>query len=333
MYRETKYQIQMLLIFYVGFFFGILKFSVARKSSDGVEIKEVEWGYNRDDYSPERWSEIFPHCGEDGQSPIDFDTDSTIFQEYDHFKFSNYDHNVPINVTMRNTGHSAALHFGDVHDMVLSGGGLPKTFRLIQMHFHWGSKSMKGSEHWVDGHQYAGEIHWVHEREEYDSITDASEFDGGLAVLGTLIKIGTISNPTFSHILDLMEKVPYADSPEVVLEDPLHLYGIISADTSKFYRYHGSLTTPPCTETVFWTVFKEPISVTEEQMQRLRSTIHHETEAEASEGTVMEENFRPPMPLNKRKVHRSWNSAAQPINVSQMSLVLTMLSVKSLSIF
>lgn len=32
-------------------------------------------------------------------------------------------------------------------------------------------------------------------------------------------------------------------------------------DRSKYYRYLGSLTTPPCNEAVVWTIFKDPIKV------------------------------------------------------------------------
>ena len=33
-----------------------------------------------------------------------------------------------------------------------------------------------------------------------------------------------------------------------------------------FWRYEGSLTTPPLLESVIWTVFKEPIQISQEQV-------------------------------------------------------------------
>lgn len=33
-----------------------------------------------------------------------------------------------------------------------------------------------------------------------------------------------------------------------------------------FYRYRGSLTTPPCYESVQWTVFRQPLTISADQV-------------------------------------------------------------------
>lgn len=48
-------------------------------------------------------------------------------------------------------------------------------FKLLQMHFHW-----RGSEHFINGRKFAGELHMVHQ-----SMSNSSHF----AVLGFLIMV------------------------------------------------------------------------------------------------------------------------------------------------
>lgn len=53
--------------------------------------------------------------------------------------------------------------------------------------------------------------------------------------------------------------------PGISLDDLLE-----GVDRTKYYRYLGSLTTPSCNEAVVWTVFKEPIEISEELVRFLR---------------------------------------------------------------
>ena len=45
--------------------------------------------------------------------------------------------------------------------------------------------------------------------------------------------------------------------------DTFPLVDLLPRNTNGFFRYNGSLTTPPCSETVLWTVFKVGISDTD----------------------------------------------------------------------
>ena len=56
-----------------------------------------------------------------------------------------------------------------------------------------------------------------------------------------------------------------------------------------FYAYGGSLTTPPCTETVNWIVFKDPIIISVDEVLKLKSNMPMD-------------NFRNEQALNNRVV-------------------------------
>ena len=58
-----------------------------------------------------------------------------------------------------------------------------------------------------------------------------------------------------------------------------------------YFRYSGSLTTPPCTEPVLWYVMSEPLDISPEQLQRIALAVGM--------------NARPVQPLNGRMVQAS----------------------------
>lgn len=61
----------------------------------------------------------------------------------------------------------------------------------------------------------------------------------------------------------------------------------------KYYRYLGSLTTPPCTEGVIWTVNTQIGTVSKDQVALLREAVHDHAE----------KNARPLQHVNGRKVN------------------------------
>ena len=58
-----------------------------------------------------------------------------------------------------------------------------------------------------------------------------------------------------------------------------------------YFRYVGSLTTPPCSEGVRWQVLKQPIEVSKAQIAAFRKLYNM--------------NARPVQPLNDRKVEEN----------------------------
>lgn len=68
---------------------------------------------------------------------------------------------------------------------------------------------------------------------------------------------------------------------------------LMEENLSEFWRYEGSLTTPPCDENVIWTIFKQRIYILEYDFENFRDDIFFES-------------YRGPQPLYYRQVYRSF---------------------------
>lgn len=92
------------------------------------------------------------------QSPIDIETAQTVLdKELGTFTLVNY--NKTLNKTFRatNNGHALEMAF-PARAYNVSGGGLNGVYTTVQFHFHWGANNTVGSEHTVDGKEYAAEV-------------------------------------------------------------------------------------------------------------------------------------------------------------------------------
>jgi carbonic anhydrase len=50
--------------------------------------------------------------------------------------------------------------------------------------------------------------------------------------------------------------------------------GILPANRD-YYRFNGSLTTPPCTEGVWWLVMKAPVTISKDQIRKFVQVMKH----------------------------------------------------------
>ncbi|XP_068087146.1 carbonic anhydrase 1 isoform X2 [Anabrus simplex] len=249
---------------------------------------------------PATWAERYPLASGTRQSPVDVDTSQTVSDTSLDSSPLTWKFVPENNEYIVNTGYGWKVEVnGEGSELV--GGPLEEPHVLEQYHCHWGSTSDEGSEHTVDGQAFAGELHLVHwNNTKYETFGEAAGQPDGLAVLGILFKVGE-ANPELEKIVQLVPQIIHRDDKATITE-PIDIEKMMPEDRS-YWTYLGSLTTPPCNESVTWILFKEPIEVSEEQLAAFRSLRCYcegeDCPADELQGLVIN-NYRPPLPLGNR---------------------------------
>ncbi|XP_042385944.1 dioscorin DB3S-like [Zingiber officinale] len=171
-----------------------------------------------------------------------------------------------------NMGHEIMVSWTESPGVLLLNG---KIFHLRQCHWH------TPSEHELFGIRYPLELHIVH---------TTSESTPKKAVIGVLFEYGGKADPFLGKLGGALNEL---NELNVTSLDVGSIYPPVVGDEETYFRYNGSVTSPPCSEPVIWTVMKEVRSVTEEQVELLRAPVNHT------------DNARPTQPLNGRKVYFS----------------------------
>jgi carbonic anhydrase len=228
----------------------------------GEKSGSKHWSYGGEE-GPDHWSELSaenaPCSTGVQQSPIDLSRALIATIDTPHPKW------IPVrDGTVVNNGHTIQVDLGNAGGIKLNG----VDYSLKQFHFH------HPSEHTIDGKAFPLELHLVH-----------ASADGKLAVIGVMFQTG----PASEALDSIWATAPGREGKAAVA---------FEIDASKFmpksgsaYRYEGSLTTPPCSETVSWTVMAEPQTASAAQIVAF--------------GEIFPWNARPIQPLNRRYVLRT----------------------------
>uniref|UniRef100_A0A3B5LA04 Carbonic anhydrase n=1 Tax=Xiphophorus couchianus TaxID=32473 RepID=A0A3B5LA04_9TELE len=241
---------------------------------------------------PEKWTVGNEDCGGKSQSPVNIVTRKAVREErLTPLEFKNYQHT--FKTVMTNTGHSVQVNIPIIS--AISGGDLSTTYKAVQLHMHWGKDGGPGSEHTIDGEQYPMELHIVHMKNKYADLATALRDPEGVAVLGFFYEV-LFLNP-YLYVASKSRNVSFS-LPSISLAQLIPP----ERKLTSYYRYQGSLTTPPCSESVVWTVFETPIPLSMDQMKAFSMVQFHDSKS-------MVNNFRPVQPLNGRLVYHSGGAA------------------------
>lgn len=221
-----------------------------------VAGKHVEWGY-AGPTGPDYWSMLsadYTVCNT-GQQESPIDLRNAIPADLGALDISWS----PLPIHATNNGHTVQYDAPAGSSFSLAGN----RYALAQFHIH------HPSEHLLEGQRFPLEIHFVHTMP-----------DGRIGVIGVFVAEGS-ANPILQKLLDAipLKEGGTADGPRIEPGD------LLPGDHA-FDRYEGSLTTPPCTESVDWVVLRTPITATSAQVKQFAAVFPY--------------NARPIQPLDRR---------------------------------
>ncbi|QSZ42787.1 carbonate dehydratase [Sulfurimonas aquatica] len=232
---------------------------VGCNGSQNVKPKEASahdkhWDYGSHN-GPAHWEEFSKTCGKGiHQSPINIIPGKTMSMNHE-YDLSMHDDITGMAKVIDN-GHSIKVTPEHGGAITLHG----EDFNLLQFHFHG------KSEHTIDGKRFDMVAHMVHQNPKTEQ----------LAVVAVFFEAGEKSV--------VLEKI-INNVGSTVKIDP---QDFMPLDTSHYYHYIGSLTTPPCSENVQWYLLKKPITASKEQIEHFRK--------------FYVDNERPVQELHDRKV-------------------------------
>ncbi|CAM8910430.1 unnamed protein product [Rhodiola kirilowii] len=249
--------------------------SAAQEAEDDREFDHIKLSKK----GPENWGNLkneWSLC-KDGksQSPIDLSSKGLLMTSELGRLRTRYR---ACNATLKNRGHDIAVEWDGDGD-----AGWFRTnrtrYKLKQTHWH------SPSEHTVNGKRYAMELHMVHK-------TDDPKARHKAAVVSSLYEIGR-PDPFLSKLMKNVTTLTSDDDEDALRDHMVVNPNDINVNGMRYFRYIGSLTIPPCTEGVLWTINNRVKTVSKAQLTFLKEVVHD----------YAKNNARPVQPLNGRRVY------------------------------
>ena len=220
--------------------------ALALTMSAGLAAEQTNWSY-AGETGPEKWASLSPEnvlCSSGkNQSPVNIDPAKTFNAQTKGIKFN---YGLILADSIKNTGNMIQVE---------AGGGNIKVddieFELKHLNFHIPSENKVGDQH------FPLEIQFVHESENKE-----------LATVSMMVVPGRQSR----FLSKLIPKIPEAGKSKRLSANSLRSIEM-QKKIGSYYRYNGSMTTPPCTEGVRWFVMKQNQSMSKAQYQQLKDVI------------------------------------------------------------
>jgi len=239
---------------YIATIFSLMIISIA-------SAKAQDWKYQGESGAADwaKLSDDYAACASHSQSPVDLTNglvaglpEMVITQAYLSGDFVNNGNSFVMTAQLED-----ALKIDDL------------SYNLVQFDFH------HPAEHSIDGKKAAMELQYIYQND-----------DGQSAAIAILIEEG-VQNP---ELAKLWASLPNDEKKTEVRN--IDMSALMPENMNDYFRYQGSQATPPCSETFTWTVMKNTITASKEQI--------------AAFAALFGNNARPVQSLNRRYILQSF---------------------------
>ncbi len=221
---------------------------------------KAHWSYSGEE-GPENWGKLshdYIMCSAGkNQSPINLT--SMVEGDLPQMTVEYYSKGTEV----VNNGHAIQVNVAEGSTIRVKG----HSFALKQFHFH------SPSENTIDGRYFPLEAHFVHLDE-----------NGNIAVVAVMFDEGAVN----LELEKAWKQMPAHAGEKELLHDTINPVSLLPAER-EYYRFNGSLTTPPCSEGVRWFVMKDAVTASKAQIMKFQAVMEHP-------------NNRPLQPLNSRVI-------------------------------
>lgn len=314
----------------------VTNFNDVTQQSIDLRTSDTNWTYD------DNLGQMFAQCNGSRQSPINIDTSKVT--ENLHLRLGLTAYDKPIAGFLLNqfpTFQLAPFSYQWPRPNALISSSIARAFNpmadshfvLNYVQFYWsqGDPGRDGgggklSVHKMNGENFPAELHFVHLNTAYSSIEEALTRPDGLLIFAVMVVPSTHESYIFDKILDELQSQNLTQpNQRLAIDEDSTWRSLLPADTSRFYRYHGSMIAPPCHESVQWIVFEDKLKLGHKQLKRLRRYrfLSHDIKRRRQNSFMDVAGFsdkvdwtsqrRPMQPLNGRLIECSFSRQVQPI--------------------